>query len=152
MLITAMLVHGHAPSILNTSTIIPTAKGTNLNKSDSANYRAIPLSSIICKIIDLIVIKQYSDCLVTSSSQFGFKPKGSTAVCTSLVKETISYYTVKRNDVYGVFLDASKAFDRVHYSKLFCCLFQRKLPVVYALGYYLAFILVTWLVYYGMEL
>ena len=131
MLITAMLVHGHAPSILTTSTIIPIAKGTNLNKSDSAYYRAISLSSIICKIIDLIVINRYSDCLVTSPNQFGFKPKGSTAVCTSLVKETISYYTVKCNDVYGVFLDASKAFDRVHYSKLFCCLFERKLPAVF---------------------
>ena len=76
-----MLVHGHAPSILTTSTIIPIAKGTNLNKSDSANYRAISLSSIICKIIDLIVINRYSDCLVTSPNQFGFKPKGSTAVC-----------------------------------------------------------------------
>jgi hypothetical protein len=110
-------------STLTTSTIISIAKGTNLNKSDSANYRAISLSSIICKIIDLIVINKYSGCLVTSSNQFGFKPKGSNAVCTSLVKETISYYMVKCNN-------ACKAFDRVHYTKLFCCLFQQKLLVV----------------------
>jgi Reverse transcriptase (RNA-dependent DNA polymerase) len=64
-------------------------------------------------------------------NQFGFKPKGSTAVCTSLVKETISYYRLQCNDVYSVFLDASKAFDRVKYSKLFCCLFARKIPAVF---------------------
>jgi len=89
------------------------------------------LSSILCKIIDLIVINRYSGFLITSPNQFGFKPRGSTAVCTSLVKETISYYRVQCNDVYSVFLDASKAFDRVNYSKLFHCLLDRKLPAVF---------------------
>ena len=102
MLITAMLVHGHAPSVLTICKIIPIAKGNNVNKNDSANYCAISLSSILCKIIDHIVINRYSDCLITSSNQFGFKPRGSTAVCTSLVKETISYYRVKCSNVYSV--------------------------------------------------
>ena len=66
MLITAMLVHGHSPSMLTKSTIRPIIKGTNVKKNDSANYRAISLSSILCKIIDLIVINRYSDCLITS--------------------------------------------------------------------------------------
>ena len=131
MLITAMLVHGHSPSMLTKSTIIPIIKGSNVGKNDSANYRAISLSSTLCKIIDLIVINRYSDCLITSPNQFSFKPKGSTAVCTSLVKETISYYRVQCIDVYSVFLDASKAFDRVKYSKLFQCLLDRKLPAVF---------------------
>jgi len=95
MLITALLVHGHSPSLF------------------SANYRAIFLSSILCKIIALIVINRYSGCLITSPNQFGFKHRGSTAVYTSLVKETISYYRLQCNYVYSVFLDASKAFDRV---------------------------------------
>ena len=30
-----------------------------------------------------------------------------------------------------MFLDASKAFDRVNYSQLFYCLFERKLPAVF---------------------
>jgi len=39
MLITAMLVHGHSPSLLTKSTIIPFIKGGNVDKNDSANYR-----------------------------------------------------------------------------------------------------------------
>jgi len=86
---------------------------------------------MIYKIIDLIVINRYRGCLITSPNQFGFKPRGSTAVCTSLVKETISYYRVQCNDVYSVFFDASKAFDRLKYSKLFHYLLDRKLPAVF---------------------
>jgi len=63
-----------------------------IDKNDSANYRAISLSSILCKIIDLIVNNRYSSFLITFPNQFGLKPRGSTAVCTSLVKETLSNY------------------------------------------------------------
>lgn len=129
LLISAMFVHGFSPSLLTVSTIIPIPKGNTIDKCDSCNYRAISLSSILCKIIDLVVIARYGDCLVTSSNQFGFKPKGSTDACTMLVKETIAYYRCNDSDLYCVFLDASKAFDRVNYSKLFCCLFERKLPI-----------------------
>jgi len=47
-----------------------------------------------------------------------------------LVYNVISYYRVQCNNVYSVFLDASKAFDRVNYSKLFHCLLDRKLSAV----------------------
>ena len=74
MLITAMLVHGHSPSMLTKSTIIPITKGSSVDNNDSANYRAISLSSFLGKIIDLFVINRYSDCLITSPNQIGFKP------------------------------------------------------------------------------
>ena len=77
------------------------------------------------------MINRYGECLNTSVNQFGFKPKGSTSMCTMLVKETISYYRANSNDVYCVFLDASKAFDRVRYDKLFNCLFDRNIPVIF---------------------
>lgn len=130
LLLSAMFVHGSSPSLLTVSTIIPIPKGNKIDKCDSCNYRAISLSSILCKIIDLVVIARHGDCLVTSPNQFGFKPKGSTDVCTMLVKETIAYYRCNDSDLYCVFLDASKAFDRVNYSKLFCRLFDIKLPIV----------------------
>ena len=34
MLITTMLVHGHSPSMLTRSMIIPIIKGSNVNKND----------------------------------------------------------------------------------------------------------------------
>jgi hypothetical protein len=51
-----------------------------------------------------------------------------------ILKETIAYYVRNQSSVFCTFLDASKAFDRVHYSKLFRLLFKRKLPSVIIRG------------------
>jgi hypothetical protein len=40
-------------------------------------------------------------------------------------------YQTNFNDVYGVFLDATKASDRVRYDKLFDCLFDREVPMMF---------------------
>ena len=49
-------------------------------------------------------------------------------MCTSVLREVCSYYKSSNTDVYICMLDASKAFDRVHYSKLFHLLRKRKMP------------------------
>ena len=49
-------------------------------------------------------------------------------MCTSIFKEVCSYYTSRNTDVFVCLLDASKAFDRVHYGKLFELLRKRNLP------------------------
>ena len=79
-------------------------------------------------IIDLIILERYNDKLESSDLQFGFKVKRSTAMCSMLVKEAISYYVNNNSQVSCVFLDATKAFDKVEYSKLFELLLDRQLP------------------------
>ena len=49
-------------------------------------------------------------------------------MCTMVLKETISYYITNNTTVFCTFLDASKAFDQVHYCKLFRLVLQRGLP------------------------
>ena len=93
------------------------------------NYRGIALCSALCKVIDLIIIDKYSDKLITSELQFAFKPDHSTNMCTSIFKDVCSYYQSRNTDVYVCLLDASKAFDRVQYGKLFNILSKRKIPV-----------------------
>jgi len=44
-----------------------------------------------------------------------------------VVKETIEYYNANRSTVYCTMLDATKAFGRVQYCKLFRKLMDRKL-------------------------
>ena len=51
-------------------------------------------------------------------------------MCTLLVKETVNYYTHNSSSVYCCLLDATKAFDRINYNKLFNLLIHRNLPSV----------------------
>ncbi len=94
-----------------------------LNNSD--NFRAITLSSTLCKILDFVILTKESDNLCSSNLQFRFKPGASTSLCTRMVQETISYYVNNGSNVYGLMLDASKAFDYVNYSKLFRILLEK---------------------------
>jgi hypothetical protein len=123
-------VHGAFPDTFKTCTFIPIPKRRNVNASDSANNRGIALSSIFGKIFDNVILLRYYDKLISSDLQFGFKAKHSTNHCTMILKETIAYYVRNQSSVFCTFLDASKAFDRVQYGKLFRLLIKRKLPVV----------------------
>ena len=118
-LCTAMLCHGYAAPNLRLSTIIPIVKNKKSSINDSDNYRGIALSSILSKLIDIIIIKKQSNHLDTSDLQFGFKEKSSTVQCSFVAKEVINYYCRNEGNVYATFLDASKAFDRVKFDTLF---------------------------------
>ena len=113
LLFTAMLVHGIAPGALLLSTLVPIPKNKRGNKSDSSNYRAIAISSLLGKIFDIIVLTEQCKSLETDNLQFGFKKHSSTVICTALLLETIEYYIENGSDCYLLLLDASKAFDRV---------------------------------------
>lgn len=127
-LFTCMVIHGSVPDEFGLSTILPIPKKQNINAADSNNFRGIALSSVFCKLLDNIILDKFYDKLCTSDHQFGFKPKCSTNMCTMVLKETVSYYITNHSSVYCTFLDASKAFDRVRYCKLFRLLVRRGLP------------------------
>ena len=80
--------------------------------------------------ITLIVLFQFGDELQTTQLQFGFKAKSSTnlGLCTFALKEALSYYATNQSNVFCTFLDATKAFDRINYCKLFGLLLKRDLP------------------------
>jgi hypothetical protein len=127
-LFSCMVSHGSAPKDFSASTIVPIPKKANGNISDSNNYRGIALSSVFGKVFDNVILYKFQDKLCTSDLQFGFKPNSSTNMCTMVLKETISYYVNNQSSAYCTFLDASKAFDRVNYGKLFRLLIRRDLP------------------------
>jgi hypothetical protein len=126
-LFTSIVSHGSAPADFVRSTVLPIPKKSNAC-ADSDNYRGIALSSIFGKLLDHIILCKYQDRLSTSDLQFGFKKNRSTNMCTMVLKETLSYYVNNHSSAYCTFLDASKAFDRVNYCKLFNLLLKRGLP------------------------
>ena len=67
MLISALFSNGFVLDSLCVSTIIPIPKGKN-NICESKNYRGIALSSILGKIIDLVLLHWLSDKLATYNS------------------------------------------------------------------------------------
>ena len=131
ILMNCMLSHGYAPRDFTMSTLIPIPKDKKKSLYDSNNYRAIALSSIIGKLLDVIFISKYKEIFKTSDLQYGFKPCHSTVQSIFVVQEVVQYFSNNKSNVYCALLDASKAFDRVEYTTLFQLLLNRKLcPVV----------------------
>jgi hypothetical protein len=118
----SLLVHGFVPRDMSMSTTIPIPKGKNVNLSFSANFRGITLGSMFGKIFDSILLSRLSDRLQVCDLEFG--------LCTMLLKEAIAYYISNDSPVNCIMLDATKAFDRVDYCKLFRDVTKRKLPAV----------------------
>ena len=121
----SLLVHGIAPDELLLGTMIPLIKDTRGKKQCSDNYRALTIGTSMAKILDIIILNQQIHKLKTSNLQFGFKKKSSTTMCTFMALETIERYISKGSEVHVLLLDASKAFDRVDYIKLFDKLLDR---------------------------
>ena len=128
MLFSAMLMHGYVPDMFLNSSIRPIPKGHTLSTGDSGNYRGIAIGSLFNKIFDNIILCKYRHLLVTSDLQFGFKKGHCTQMYTMVLKETIAYYMTNKSNIFCTFLDATKAFDRINYCKLFRLLINRSLP------------------------
>ena len=124
---TNMLVHGYNAADLLSSTVISIPKNARGDMSKSDNYRGISLCNCICKLFDVIIMKKCSRTLHTSDQQFVLKANHSTTLCSGMLIESVNTF-VKGN---SCFLDASKAFDKVHYGRLFRLLLDRGMPRVY---------------------
>ena len=96
------------PIAIRDCTLVPIPKG-NKDPSISDNYRSIALASSLSKVLEWIILSEFSEFFVTNDLQFGYK-KG---VSTSLV---VSRYVQNGSPVYSYFLDASNAFDLVDHT------------------------------------
>ena len=128
LLFRSIIYHGHYRDNLLKSTIISIPKDAKASLSNVDNYRGISLSNSINKVFDYVNIELYQNTVVSSDMQFAYKSQHSTALCSVVYLETLQYYRQNCSHVYSCLLDASKAFDRIHYGKLFNILISRKLP------------------------
>ena len=129
MLMSAMLIHGYMPEKLMNGVIIPVTKNRNKSISDKQNYRPISLSNIISKIFECILLKKLQPYIGTCVNQFGYKPNSGTELCIFTLKEYLNYYQKLGSHIFTCFMDASAAFDRIKFIKLFKKLKKRKTPL-----------------------
>ncbi|MEE4247380.1 MAG: reverse transcriptase family protein, partial [Kangiellaceae bacterium] len=131
LLLNSILVHGVIPDAFKVSTVIPIPKNKRKSLNSSDNYRAVALSSVVCKLLEKIIMSKFNDVFYSSKYQYGYKEKHSTTHCSFVVNEIINYYAQNNSCTYVALLDASKAFDRLHYGTLFRKLIDKKLcPIV----------------------
>ena len=138
VLFSVMIRHGCAPDGMLMGTMVPLPKGKFNDLSKSKNFRALTISSIFGKVLDNIILNIEHDNLFTNDLQFSFKKGLSTTICSTMVRETISYFNHKGSAVYSLVLDATKAFDRINYCKLFKILLERNInPLICRLLLYM---------------
>ena len=129
ILIQCFLIHGYIPSSLLSCSLKPIVKNNLTSKFSSDNYRAIGISSLILKVLDWVILILYESELKPSEFQFGFQKKNSTTMCSWVVSETVNFFNNRNTPVFTCFLDLTKAFDLVNFSKLFDKLSVKISPV-----------------------
>jgi hypothetical protein len=92
------------------------------SRSDATNFRPIAITSILCRIMERIIYKQLSTYLtfnhLLTPQQHGFQTgKSSTTNLLESVTDWIFDIDAK-NNIDVLYIDLSKAFDSVVYSKL----------------------------------
>ena len=111
---------GKLPHIWKEANVSPIFKTGD--KSDPANYRPIPLTCVLCKVLEHIVASNLTEHLDNSNILFelqhGFKEKRSCETqSVMLVDKTAKNMQMgKQTDL--IILDFSKAFDKVAHEKL----------------------------------
>ena len=111
---------GTFPSDWKKGVITPIYKGGR--RSNPANYRPITLLPIISKVMESIVADEMTQYLeaknILSSAQHGFRRRRSCLTNLLLVRDCWTKEVDEGHQVDVIYLDFSKAFDRVQHSVL----------------------------------
>ena len=130
LILRSFMVHGHVTETLLLATLVPIVKDKLEDLCSSKNYRSIAISSLILKLLDWVILLNYSRLLKCDDFQFGFQELSNTSLCSWVVYETIDQYIRNGSIIYGCLLDCTKAFDTIKHSILFKKLLEAKVPPI----------------------
>ena len=125
------LYHGIIPKSCTDTLLVPIIKNKNKNVYDVSNYRPIAFTTVVSKLFESYMLHRLIHFLKTNNNQFGFKPNHGTDMSVFLLKQVASSYVSRDTSVFAVFLDASKAFDKVDHEFLFKKLILRNVPLYF---------------------
>ena len=126
---TLFLSHGYLPPKLIETTIVPIIKNKCGNISSSSNYRPIALATIISKLLESILLLKCEEYLCTARISLDLKKRTELNYVYYTMREYIELYRKRSTTVFVIFLDASKAFERLDHWLLFEKLINRKVPL-----------------------
>lgn len=130
-LMNIMILFEYVPDGFGIGIIVPIPKG-QLGRSNvcTDDFRGISINPIISKLFEYCLLSIFSEYLVTSEMQFGFKANSSCSKALYSVRKTIEYFIERQSTVNLCALDMSKAFDKMNRNALFIKLLDRNCPVV----------------------
>ena len=129
LLFNSMLQHGVVPIDFLKGTITPIVKDNQGDVSSCTNYRGITLGNLLSKLFEYAIDSKIVNFLNSDLLQFGFKSRTSTSHALYALKSVTSYFNARGSDVFTVFLDCKKAFDRISHYGLLTKLMERKVPL-----------------------
>lgn len=111
---------GTIPDQWKQGVITPAYKGGR--RSDPANYRPITLLPVVSKVMESVVADQLRDYLesthLLAEEQHGFRKQRSCLTNLLLARDAWTKSLDRGNEIDVIYLDFSKAFDRVHHPTL----------------------------------
>ena len=116
---------GRIPAFLLLCTLVPIVKDNLADITNSDNYRAIAIGSLVLKWFDWLTLILESDKLSTDELQFWFQASSRTNMCSWAVSTVVDHYNRSGRPVYACAMDLSKAFDLVSWEHLFPELMDR---------------------------
>ena len=125
------LYHGVISKSCTDTFLVPIIKNKNKNLHDVNNYNPIALTTVVSKLFESYMLHHLIDFLKINDNQIGFKPNHGTDMSVFLLKQVASLYVSRDTPVSAMFLDASKAFDKVDHDFLFKKLILRNVPLCF---------------------
>ena len=127
--LTSFFVHGCIPHSIMDVHIVPVVKDYRGKLSNADNYRPIAIASCISKLIECCILNRIEEKISVTENQFGFKKGLGTDSCIFVLKEMIDKFRSCNTNSFLVFLDASKAFDKVRHDLIYMKLEKAGIPV-----------------------
>jgi hypothetical protein len=118
--------NGIMPTIMNVGILNPIVKDQGGDITSTNNTRPITISDTIANIFEQYCMAHIGDGIATHELQFGFKKNASTCHGIYLLKELLRHVKKEKEKIYMLYLDFSKAFDRVNRALLL----QKMIPVM----------------------